>query len=115
MYVTDLDKVKQFVPEMAGAEKVLKQVPIGRAEGTPTFSFRVFTIEPGGHTPYHSHLFEHINYVIQGQGTLVGKETRQPLKKGNFVLIPPGEMHQYQNTAARGNLVIICAVPKEYE
>lgn len=115
MYVTDLDKVKKFVPEMAGAEKLAKQIPIGRAEGTPNFSFRVFTIEPGGHTPYHSHPFEHVNYVIQGRGTLVGKDAQQPLRKGDFVLVEPDEMHQYRNTAARGNLVVICAVPKDYE
>jgi len=36
------------------------------------------------------------------------------IKKGDFVLVMPGEIHQYRNNTA-APLVIICAVPKEYE
>ena len=45
--------------------------------------------------------------------TAEGKE--HELKKGDFVMILPGEVHQYRNTSTSGPLVIICAVPKEYE
>ena len=101
---------------MEGAKDVWKQIPVAKADGTPSFSLRVFTIEPGGHTPFHKHGFEHINYVIEGTGALVsegGKE--QPITKGQFILVLPNEFHQYRNGANEGNLVVICGVPKEYE
>jgi quercetin dioxygenase-like cupin family protein len=115
MHIIALDNVPKSVPEMAGAEKIFKQIPLSKADGAPNFSFRVFTIEPGGHTPLHSHPFEHLNYIIEGRGAVVAENRENPVKKGDFVMILPGETHQYRNTANRGNLILICAVPKEYE
>ncbi len=116
MKITDLSKTEKIRMNMVGAKDTWKQIPISSADGTPNFSFRVFTIEPGGHTPYHSHEFEHVNYVIAGAGvvvTLSGEEL--PVKEGCFALVLPGEKHQYRNTSSEENLVIICAVPKQYE
>ena len=114
MHITSLDQVKGGIPNMEGAAGVFKQVPISKADGTPNFSFRVFTIEPGGHTPHHAHGFEHLNYVIEGKGVVVAKDGERALKQGDFVLVHPNEVHQYRNTSD-SPLVIICAVPKEYE
>jgi quercetin dioxygenase-like cupin family protein len=115
MHITALERVKKIRPNMEGAKGVFKQIPISKENGTPTFSFRVFTIEPGGHTPFHSHPFEHLNYVIEGNGAVLAESQEHRLKKGDFILVLPGETHQYKNTAANKALVIICAVPKEYE
>ena len=115
MFTTHLDKVQKIVPEMPGAQGVLKQIPLSRTNGVPNFSFRVFTIEPGGHTPLHKHPFEHMNYIIEGQGVLVGEGKANPIRQGDFALVMPDEIHQFQNTAQTGNLVLICAVPKEFE
>ncbi len=114
MHITNLQKTRKFVPVMEGAKGVQKQIPVSKEDGTPNFSFRVFTIEPGGHTPLHRHDFEHINYVIQGKGAVVSGDGQKPVQKGDFVLIMPGETHQYRNTSQEP-FVIICAVPKEYE
>ena len=114
MHITDLQKTRKFVPVMEGAKGVEKQIPVSKDDGTPNFSFRVFTIEPGGHTPLHKHGFEHINYVIEGEGAVVSADGQKPVRKGDFVLIMPGETHQYRNTSQEP-FVIICAVPKEYE
>jgi quercetin dioxygenase-like cupin family protein len=101
---------------MAGTNAVTKQVPIGKADGAPHFSFRVFTLAPGGHTPYHSHPAEHANTVISGHGCLVTESGEpRPLAAGDFALVLPGETHQYRNTAADQPFVMICAVPLEYE
>ncbi len=115
MRITSLDKVKKIVPDMPGARGVYKQIPISREDGAPTFSFRVFTIEPGGHTPLHHHPFEHENYIIEGKGTLVVGDREFGVKKGDFALILPGETHQYRNASASEPMLMICAVPKEYE
>jgi len=114
--ITNLEKTPKTKMDMEGAKDTYKQIPISAADGTPNFSFRVFTIMPGGHTPYHTHEFEHINYIIEGEGAVVRADgSQQTVSKGDFVLIMPGEKHQYRNKADDRALVIICAVPKEYE
>jgi len=115
MHITPLEEVKKIIPDMEGAKGVYKQIPISRENGTPTFSFRVFTIEPGGYTPLHNHPFEHLNYVIKGNGSVIADNREYEVKKGDFVMILPGEVHQYRNISTSVPLVIICAVPKEYE
>lgn len=115
MHLSSLGKAEKIKLDLEGAKGIYKQIPISKADGTPTFSFRVFTIEPGGHTPRHTHLFEHLNYFIEGRGTVLGQDGEHEIKKGEFVMIPPGEIHQYKNTSISKPLVMICAVPKEYE
>jgi len=115
MHISNLGRAEKKKLDMEGARGVKKQVPISKEDGTPTFSFRVFTIEPGGHTPHHTHPFEHLNYVIEGNGTVLGQDGEHEIKKGDFALILPDETHQYRNTSTTESLVVICAVPKEYE
>ena len=115
MYISRLENVKKIKPNMEGAEGVYKQIPISRDNGTPNVSFRVFTIEPGGHTPLHNHPFEHVNYVIEGRGSVISGDKEHELKKGDFVLVLPGETHQYRNTSKGKSMLLICAVPREYE
>jgi quercetin dioxygenase-like cupin family protein len=115
MYVTRLDKVEKTIIGMEDAKGVYKQIPLSKKDGVPTFSFRVFTIEPGGHTPFHQHEFEHMNYVINGEGILVSEDREHELRKGDFALILAGEKHQFKNSSKNQNLLIICAVPREYE
>jgi quercetin dioxygenase-like cupin family protein len=116
MKITSLDEVEKTRVTMEGAKDVFRQVPISRDDGSPTFSFRVFTVEGGGHTPYHAHPFEHLNYVIEGRGALVTERGEErEIKKGDFALVSPDEKHQYKNKSASQPLIIICAVPKEFE
>jgi quercetin dioxygenase-like cupin family protein len=115
MYITRLDSVAKTTPTLEGAKGVHKQIPLSRKDGAPAFSFRVFTIEPGGHTPFHHHEFEHMNYVIKGDGTLVSEDREHELREGDFALVLPGEKHQYRNSSENRNLIMICAVPNEYE
>jgi quercetin dioxygenase-like cupin family protein len=115
MHLSSLDKAEKKRLEMEGALNVIKQIPISRADGTPAYSFRVFTIGPGGHTPHHAHPFEHLNYIIEGRGTILLQDGEREVRKGDFALVNPGEKHQYRNASATEPLVMICAVPKDYE
>ena len=116
MKIIGLNEIPKVEVDMDGALMVQKQVPIGAGDCSPLFCFRVFTIAPGGHTPYHQHPFEHINYVIVGNGALVKESGEEfPISKGDFALVLPDEKHQYKNKSQEESLVVICAVPKEYE
>ena len=116
MKISNLNKIQKIRATMEGAKEVYKQVPISKQDGSPNFSFRVFTIEPKGHTPYHQHPFEHLNYIIEGHGCLVDESGKEfEVKKGDFVLILPDEKHQYRNMSPKDSFIMICGVPKEYE
>ena len=115
MKIISLSQVEMNEVRMDGAHKSWKQVPLSREDGAPIYSYRVFTVEPGGYTPYHQHPYEHMNYVIDGIGALVnenGEET--PLKAGDFALVNPDEKHQYRNKGDKP-FKMICGVPKEFE
>ena len=116
MVITNLDKIEKEKVEMEGVKHAFKQIPLSREDGAPHFSFRVFTLDPGGHTPFHNHPFEHLNYIISGQGAVVRENgSEEPVSAGDFVMVLPGEQHQYRNTSIQEQLQFICAVPIEYE
>jgi quercetin dioxygenase-like cupin family protein len=115
MKIVSLDQVEKSKVSMEGALGAWKQLPLGSNENAPLYAFRVFTVEPEGHTPFHRHPYEHMNYVIEGQGILVNEKGEEKLlKAGDFALVDPNEKHQYRN---KGNtpFKMICAVPKEFE
>ena len=116
MRTVSLRDVEKVRVEMEGAKDAYKQLPIGSGDGAPNFSFRVFSMKPGGYTPHHAHPYEHINFVISGEGVLVDETGReQALVGGDFALVLPNEKHQYRNRSDREDMVMICAVPKEHE
>lgn len=115
MKIIALSEAEKKEVHMDGAVGAWKQLPLGREVGVPVYSYRVFTVEPGGHTPYHQHPYEHMNYIIEGQGALVNeKGEEQPLKAGDFALVNPDEKHQYRNKGDKP-FKMICGVPKEFE
>lgn len=114
MKITNLKQCEKSPVNLNGASKASRQVPIGKADGAPNFSIRVFTLEPGGHTPHHLHDSEHLNYVISGQGEVMNGEQPSPVSAGDFVLVNPQEKHQYRNTGD-APLVFMCMVPSQYE
>jgi len=114
MKITRLEECPARPVLMDGVTGATKQVPIGVADGVPNFSIRVFTLEPGGHTPHHAHDAEHLNYVIQGEGEILTDEGPRRIAAGDYVLIEPRERHQYRNPSG-DNLVFLCMVPKDYE
>ena len=116
MKIIGLNQVEKKKVEMEGAVGAWKQLPLGSNDGAPVYSYRVFTMEPGGNTPYHSHPYEHMNYIIEGEGVLVNEAGEEkPLKAGDFALVNPDEKHQYRNTSKEKVFRMICGVPKQFE
>jgi quercetin dioxygenase-like cupin family protein len=91
-------------------EGVSMKVVISPEAGAPNFVMRVFDIQPGGHTAYHTHAWEHEVYVLEGKGMVRQGEKEHLLEKGSFVLVPPGEEHNFANTGD-GLFRFICVVP----
>ncbi|MFC1572189.1 hypothetical protein ACFL6M_01195 [Candidatus Eisenbacteria bacterium] len=51
MKITRLPDVAKSRVEMEGVVGAQRQIPLDKADGMPTVSLRVFTVDPGGHTP----------------------------------------------------------------
>ena len=51
-----------------GAKGVKIRWLIGEQDGAPNFAMRHFEVAPGGHTPHHSHDWEHEVFVLSGRG-----------------------------------------------
>ncbi|OGD76809.1 MAG: hypothetical protein A2Y64_06395 [Candidatus Coatesbacteria bacterium RBG_13_66_14] len=93
-----------------GAEGARIRWLITREDGAPTFAMREIEVDPGGHTPFHSHPWEHEVFVLEGSGAVVGKKGETPLGPGSVVLVPGGEEHNFKNTG-RATLRFLCLIP----
>ena len=92
-------------------KNVKKQILIGPNDGFNGY-FRVFSVGPGGNTPYHKHPWWHANYVLEGRGKIVLEGKDYPIEKGSVAFIEGNRIHQFINTGDR-ELRFICLVPPE--
>lgn len=96
--------------EHAGAEGVEMRLLIGKPDGAPTFAMRMFEVQPGGHTPLHTHPHEHEVFVLDGHGVVVFKGETSPIGSEDVLLVPGGTEHCFQNTSDVP-LRFLCLVP----
>ncbi len=83
---------------------------ITKDTGAPNFAMRLFEMEPGGNSPFHSHDWEHEMFVIDGEGVAVSAEGEKPIRPGTVVFVQPNEKHQFRNTGKK-TLRFLCLVP----
>jgi quercetin dioxygenase-like cupin family protein len=107
----DIEVAKNPV-EMEGANGVSIQILIGTKEGSENIIMRKFTLEVGGHTPYHTHDFEHVVRVVSGEGHLVDSNGKNlDLKEGSSAFVAPGELHQFKNASETRPFEFLCIIP----
>lgn len=98
MIVKQDSSLRPVPVNMEGAELVTMSVPIGPEDGSGNMVMRLFCIASGGHTPYHTHNYEHLVRVVSGQGTALDEEGRvHDLALGQSVFVRPNEKHQFRN------------------
>jgi quercetin dioxygenase-like cupin family protein len=110
MKVNAYQQVPQQPVEMEGSEGCQVRWLLGERDGTPNFAMRQFEVAPGGHTPRHSHPYEHEVFVLEGEGVVYENEQPHPLRAGDVVFVKPDEIHQFRNTGA-APLKFLCLVP----
>ena len=91
-----------------------KRTLIGPGEGAPNFVMRRFTIGREGHSPYHTHPWEHAVYVLAGRGEVRFAGGATPVEPGDFAYVPPMDEHQFVNTGDEP-FEFLCVVPPEGE
>ncbi len=110
MLVRDYKEVRQDDVDQEGAAGVKIRWIITKEDAAPNFAMREFELAPGGHTPYHTHDWEHEVFILEGEGVVASEAGEYELRPGVAVLIPPGEEHNFKNTGA-GPLRFLCLVP----
>lgn len=110
MKVNHYEDVASQPVEMEGASGCQVRWLVGEADGAPTFAMRQFEVAAGGHTPKHSHPYEHEVFVLEGSGLVLEGEVEHPLKTGDVIFVKPDEIHQFRNTGERP-MKFLCMVP----
>jgi quercetin dioxygenase-like cupin family protein len=67
-------------------------------------------MEPRGHSPFHSHPWEHEVFILEGEGFMVSDEGEKRFKAGDVIFILPDEKHQFRNNGEK-TVKFLCIVP----
>lgn len=108
MFVRNYRQVKAEPAEEAPGVTV--RWVISEKEGAPNFAMRVFEVEPGAASPFHTHFWEHEAFILAGKGHVRGEDDETPFREGDAVFVAPYEKHQFVND---GDMILrfICVVP----
>ncbi len=109
MVIRNIDDVEGKPVAMAGVQGVLMSVMVGREDGAPNFALRHFRVEPRGHSPRHSHDYEHEVYIVDGGGEVLLDGAYRPIRRGDVIYVPADQEHQFK--AGEQGLRFLCLVP----
>lgn len=110
MKIKNVFNVKLKDVEMEGAEGCKIRWLIHQKDGANNFAMRLFEIAPGGHSPLHTHNFEHEVYILEGEGILFYEGQEYKFKKDYFIFVEPNKEHQFKNTG-KNTLKFLCLIP----
>ncbi len=114
MLIRNAQEVQGKPVEMDGASAVTMRMMVGRADGAPNFAMRHFTVAPGGHTPRHSHDYEHEIYVVEGAGRVEQDGEFRDLRAGDVVYVKANATHQFVNPGP-AQFKFLCMVPVTFD
>lgn len=102
---------RQVTPEPAAeAPGITVRWVIGQKDGAPNFAMRVFEVEPGASSPFHTHSWEHEVFILAGTGHLRSADGETPFQEEDVIFVAPEEKHQFVNDGDT-TLRFICVVP----
>jgi quercetin dioxygenase-like cupin family protein len=110
MKVEHYEQTPSQTVDMEGSQGCSVRWLLGEKDGTPTFAMRQFEVNPGGHTPRHSHPYEHEVFILEGNGILMEGDQPHPLQAGDVVFVAPDEIHQFLNNSQKP-LKFLCLIP----
>jgi quercetin dioxygenase-like cupin family protein len=107
VHYTDVKREKVDDPAATG---VNVRWLITREDGAEVFAMRRFDVKADGHTPHHSHDFEHEVFILEGGGTLKIEDREEDLREGDVVFVPGDVKHQFVNDRDE-TLSFLCLIP----
>ena len=110
MKVINYKEIEPVMFDTDVAKGITARVLIGKDDGANNFCMRAFEISENGHTPRHSHDWEHEIFIHAGSGEVLLGDEWKPMTAGSAIFIPGNVEHQMKNTDSEP-LVAICLVP----
>jgi quercetin dioxygenase-like cupin family protein len=110
MKIEKCSNVAKTAVEVEGAKGTEIRWLISKDDGAENFSMRIFEIQPGGHTPLHTHPHEHEIFVVEGQGIFVFEGKEHQFEKDYVIFVPGGKEHRFKNTGD-SLLRLLCLIP----
>ena len=110
-----IEDIEAVAVDMEGVKDATVRVVFGPADGAPNFAMRVFELGPGGHTPFHTHGFEHEAIILSGDIAVVTEEGEIRPDVGDVLLVMPDEKHQFRNMSDTEPASFMCMVPVQYQ
>ncbi len=97
MYVTSVDKVREYSLTKEGTRGVKVKYLLHKGVGAKRIQLRLFTIEVGGYSLLEKHAHEHEVYVLKGKALVRGGNKEALASQGSVIFIPSNEEHQFKN------------------
>lgn len=112
MYVKKRSEIDKKTFNTETMKNVEKQVLIGRDQGWDSHVMRMFTLTKDGYSPKHSHPWDHMVYIVKGEGIIFIDGTDYPVSGDSVAFVPGGKEHQFLQKG-KDELVFMCIVPTE--
>jgi len=110
MKIQNFSEIEEQEVTMEGASGARMRLLIAERDGATNFAMRMFTVQPGGYTPFHFHDYEHEVFVLEGEGVLKGETEERRFRAGDVIFVKPNEKHQFRNVGEQ-NLRFLCLIP----
>ena len=110
MKIAKSSNIKKSPVEMEGAKDVEIRWLISKDDGADNFAMRMFELQPGGHTPLHTHSQEHEVFIVEGRGILVYEDQEHEFEAEHVIFVPSNRKHQFKNTSD-SLLRMLCVIP----
>jgi len=92
------------------ASKLRVRWLITKETGAENFAMRLFEMETGGYSPFHSHPWEHEVFILEGEGFAVCEGEERKFRAGDVIFIPSNEKHQLKNNGKK-TVKFLCLIP----
>jgi len=110
--IQSIDNHEQAPVTMEGATGAKMRMLVGPNDGAMNFHMRHFEVAPGGHTPHHSHDYEHEILILTGGGVAKSEKGERRFRAGDVIFVPPNERHQFINDGTVP-CTFICLIPAQ--
>jgi len=100
LYVTRVEKVKEYAIDKEGAYNVTAKYLLHKGVGAKNLQLRLFKIDVNGYTPLERHVHEHEVFILRGTALLLGEKQEFIVGPRSVIFISSFEQHQFKNIGA---------------
>jgi quercetin dioxygenase-like cupin family protein len=90
--------------------EVYRAQAVGETE-TKQLSIGLVRFAPGGRNVLHTHTFDQVLYITDGEGIVATEQEEHTVRAGDIAVIPAGERHWHGATERTGMTHLAIGVP----